>query len=150
MGQCSLSKQVQHAYLSLCCPICIHMFIISKGTEFQGLTVCGSSVQLSLAFHLHLGILRGRALCGCQNWFHMQKEGNAIPKSKNDWGTPSYFDWLVLLPYVSQPLTFKMMIQEKREQPRVPCPSSSSLVIRKLMVEGVSGMCRHQEVEQKS
>ena len=88
MGQCSLSKQVQHAYLSLCCPICIHMFIISKGTEFQGLTVCGSSVQLSLAqvsaFHLHLGILRGWALCGCQNWFHMQKEGNAIPKSKND------------------------------------------------------------------
>ena len=90
MGQCSvcLSKQAQHAYLSLCCPICIHMFIISKGTEFQGLTVCGSSVQLSLAqvtaFHLHLSILRGRALCGCQNWFHMQKEGNAISKSKND------------------------------------------------------------------
>ena len=111
-------------------------------------------MQLSLAqvsaFHLHLGILRGRALCGCQNWFHMQKEGSAIPKIMNDQGTPSYFDWLVLLPYVSQPLKFKMMIQEKREQPRVPCPSSSSLVIRKPMVEDVSGMCRHQEVEQKS
>lgn len=56
-----------------------------------------------------------------QNFFWMQKEGDVILRNASDRGVLSYAFLLVLLPYISQPLTPKMMTYKEKERHGTHC-----------------------------
>lgn len=96
-----------------------------------------------------LTVVGGHAFHLNQNLLLTGKEDNGVLRNMNDQETLSSFP-LMLLPSVSQSLVPKMRTLKEREkigQPLVLFYFSPSLLISKLKVESVGGLCMYQEVK---